>query len=218
MAVKWDVEQGSPEWLQRRLGIPTTSQFHRIVTKGGALSEQRHDYRNELLAERVLKQDLGRVKPTEWMRRGTNLEGEALTHFLRRQRDLYGRRMTLEPGGFITSDDGRVGSSPDRIIKTDNPNLASEAVEIKCPAPWTHVGYLLDGPGDAYVMQVQGQMLVGQFDLVHFYSYHPDFPPYHAISERNNRIIDLLRTRLETFLAEVDAAEATLRKLMGHQL
>jgi hypothetical protein len=214
MSVSWPVEQGSEEWLQKRLGIPTASQFHRIVTKSGALSEMRHDYRNELVAERILKRDLQRVKPTEWMRRGSEMEAEAVRHFLRHQRDTFGRRMQLDPAGFVTTDDGRIGCSPDRIIHTTSANLAKEAVEIKCPAPWTHVGYLLDGPGDNYVMQVQGQMLVGGFDLVHFYSYHPEFPPYYQICERSNRIIDLLHTRLATFLAELDAAEVALRKLI----
>ena len=36
-----DVEQGSRAWIEARLGIPTASEFSRIVTPGGKLSASR---------------------------------------------------------------------------------------------------------------------------------------------------------------------------------
>ena len=36
----YDVEQGSARWYQLRLGRPTTSNFHRIVTAKGEPSKQ----------------------------------------------------------------------------------------------------------------------------------------------------------------------------------
>lgn len=215
MSITYTFEQGSDEWRRKRLGMPTASQFHRIVTKTGALSEQRHDYRNELVAERILGRDLERVRPNEWMRRGIEMEAEAVQHFLRSQRDVFGRRMTLQKVGLITTDDGKVGCSPDRIIQTSSANASREAVEIKCPSPWVHIGYLLDGLGGDYLAQVQGQMLVGEFDLVHFYSYHPDLPPYYTVNERNTGYIDKMATRLTNFLVELESAELAVRRMIA---
>ena len=54
MIVIEDVEQGSQSWIELRLGIPTASQFSRIVTPGGKSSSSRDAYMGELLAEWVL--------------------------------------------------------------------------------------------------------------------------------------------------------------------
>ena len=43
-------QQGSVEWFEARLGIPTASEFSRIVTPTGKLSASRHAYMGELLA------------------------------------------------------------------------------------------------------------------------------------------------------------------------
>ena len=37
-------EQGSAAWVEARLGIPTSSQFSRILTPGGKLSTSRDGY------------------------------------------------------------------------------------------------------------------------------------------------------------------------------
>ena len=46
-------EQGTPEWTQARLGIPTSSNFDRIVTPGGKATtgDRRINYMRKLLAE-----------------------------------------------------------------------------------------------------------------------------------------------------------------------
>jgi hypothetical protein len=51
-------EQGSMDWYRLRMGIPTASQFHKIVTPGGKLSEQRHAYMYRLIAERLLMESM----------------------------------------------------------------------------------------------------------------------------------------------------------------
>ena len=49
-----DLQQGSAEWVKARLGIPTASQFSRIITSTGKLSGQADGYMHELLAESLL--------------------------------------------------------------------------------------------------------------------------------------------------------------------
>jgi hypothetical protein len=62
-------------------------------------------------------------------------------------------------------EDGRVGCSPDGFIGDDG------ILEIKCPKPENHIGYLLDVEGIGYRCQVQGHALadgpeVGRYDFV----------------------------------------------------
>jgi hypothetical protein len=149
------------------------------------------------------------------MQRGIDLEGVAVEHFLMHYRDLSGNEIELDNGGFVTTADGRFGCSPDRIVKRTGGNEPFEAVEIKAPAPWTHVGYLIDGLGDSYQAQVQGQLLVGGFDAVHFYSYHPEFPSYHQYTPRKEGYITRLRVHLLTFQRELEEAEEKLKNLSG---
>ena len=44
MIVVDDVEQGTQAWIELRLGIPTASQFSRIVTPSGKSSSSRDAY------------------------------------------------------------------------------------------------------------------------------------------------------------------------------
>jgi len=149
------------------------------------------------------------------MIRGNDLEPVAVEHFLVHARGLDGNQMELENGGFVTTADGKFGCSPDRVVKHTGGNQPREAVEIKCPAPWTHVGYLIDGLGDSYQAQVQGQMLIGGYDVIHFYSYHPEFPPHYAYTLRNEKFIAKLRIHLMRFVDELEAAEEKLKGMRG---
>ena len=120
----------------------------------------------------------------------------------------FTNEVRLEPGGFVTTDDGRLGSSPDRVLKG-----MKEAVEIKCPAPQTQTRYLLDGPGDDYRAQVQGHLLVGEFQACHFYTYHPQMPPYHKITLPDRHYMAALQSALNAFCDALDVMTARARSL-----
>src|SRR5262245_39055072 len=109
MSIIHRVEQGSVEWHRARLGIPTASQFHRIITPTtGALSKQARPYLYRLVAERMLSEafedDLERV---DWINAGKMNEPRAARAFM----DLT--KCTLDRVGFITDDHHRWGCSPD---------------------------------------------------------------------------------------------------------
>ena len=188
--IRHDVEQGTPEWQQLRLGIPTASSFDRILTpKTMKLSAQARSYALELVAETLIGRPLDEVN-TAWIERGVFLEPEAVKSY-----EFSTDRQT-EKVGFITTDDGLVGASPDRLLVDIN-----GAVEIKCPAPNTHMRYLIDGFGADYVVQVQGQMLVGGFEYVDRYSYHPELPPAIERTYRDEAMIVALKAALDEFNA-----------------
>ena len=71
-----DCEQGSDEWLSARLGVPSASQFSKIVTGKGGKSTQVEAYINQLVAEE-LTGETTLVYVNEHMKRGTELEPDA---------------------------------------------------------------------------------------------------------------------------------------------
>ena len=198
------VEQGSAEWYRLRLGRPTSSNFHRIVTPKGEPSKQAVKYLYRLVAERLLNEtmddEIGFVK---WVAQGKEQEPYAVKQF------EFVNEVELEPGGFVTTNDGRIGASPDRIFKGHK-----ESLEIKSPAPWTQLQYLLEGPDDSYRAQTQGHLLVGdEFEAVHFYAYNPRTPPYHNVILRDHAFQSLLGAALGRFCDILDQQTERARAL-----
>jgi hypothetical protein len=198
------VEQGSVEWYRLRLGKPTSSNFHKIVTPLGAPSKQAIKYLYRLVAERLLHEtmddEIGFVK---WVAQGKEQEPHAVARF------QTVNEVELEPGGFVTTNDGRLGASPDRIFKGHK-----ESLEIKSPAPWTQLQYLLEGPDDAYIAQTQGHLLVGdEFEAVHFYSYNERTPSFHRIILRDPHYQSILAAALDSFCDVLDKTTERARAL-----
>jgi hypothetical protein len=197
-----DCEQGTPAWLNARLGIPTASEFHRVITAAkGELSKQARRYAHQLVAETLLGQPLDAdIGNLEWVLRGKQLEPQAVQQY------HFTTDTETRPVGFITTDDGRLGCSPDRLILGQRGGL-----EIKCTAPTTHMGFLIDGPGDDYRQQVQGQLAVAELEWVDFYGYHPVLPPVLIRTYRDEPYIGKMRTALAEFLDLRDAMLAKAR-------
>ncbi len=150
-------------------------------------------YAHMLLAEIIMGESLDKFPPSFWMERGALMEQEAA--------DLYQFETgyTLDRGGFMTDDKMRWGSSPDRRILDDKGDCIG-FLEIKCPAPWTHVKNLLKKEIDkTYNPQVQGQMLVGDAKFVDWFSYHPDMPPTLIRTNRDDDYISILSEGLIMF-------------------
>lgn len=202
MSIVHKVDQGSREWYRVRIGKPTASMFHKIVTPTGKLSEQRTKYMYRLIAERLLQESMDDPIHSEWMERGREMEPYAATQF------AFLEDCVLEPVGFVTDDTDRIGCSPDRLISGRN-----EAVEIKCPAPWTQIGRLLDGTDADYKPQVQGQLLVGGFERVHLYSYSDRMPAVHLITLPDPYFQKQLERHVWDFCDQLEDATYRARKM-----
>ncbi len=194
-----DVQQGSDEWHALRLGIPTGSQFSRIVTPTGKLSESRHKLMSELLAERYIGQEKESFTSAA-MDRGHGMEAEAVAHYEAK------RRIDSVRVGFVTNAARTVGVSPDRFL--GDPEL----LEVKCPNPETHMSYLLasidsvkrKSVAQEYKPQVQGQLwLTGRQKCVTL-SYCPGFPPAVLEAERDDKYIEILATEVSLFSADLE--------------
>lgn len=190
----FDVSQRSPEWYAVRIGVATASCFDKIMTPAKRqFSKSADDYAHQLIAEMFTGKNLEKFKPTYWMEHGTQYEMDAMK--------LYALETgyTLDRGGFMTNDEVTVGCSPDvRVL--DSAGRVIGAAEIKCPAPDTHVANLLRDEIDPdYLLQVQGQIMVGDFGFVDWYSYNPDMPPKLIRTYPDEEVIADMRTNLEKF-------------------
>ena len=194
-----DVEQGGLEWMQERLGIPTASQFDRLVTpKTKKPSSARAGYRAELLASWLMGQphDWG---STEWTERGNDLEPEARKFY------EFERGVEVDEVGFVLRDDGKTGGSPDGLVEDDG------ILEIKCPMAVKHVRYLL-GEDPDYTGQVQGYMYLTDRKWCDIMSYHENIPPVIHRVERDEEHIAALVAVLDPFIEQLDADKARLAK------
>lgn len=191
--IRIECEQGSAEWAKARSGIPTASNFHRIVTpKTGRLSESSHAYLCELLAERMLGVSLD-DSMSEWMERGKELEESAVAYY-ELQKDTE-----TEEVGFCLRDDRSAGCSPDRLVGDDG------GLEIKCPSAAVHVAYLIDPP-HKYRPQIQGSLWVTGREWWDFLSYNPILPPALIRFERDEDYIEKLAAAVGAFSERLEEA------------
>ena len=202
--IRLDCPQGSEEWIQARLGIPTASQFHRLITpRTGKLSSQAAGYAYELLAEELLGHPVDEGA-SDFMARGTQLEKSAID-FYEFTQDVHTERV-----GFILRDDKLTGCSPDRLVGEDG------GLEIKCPSAKVHVGYMLDADADAYRCQVQGALWLTGRAWWDWLSYNPELPPVLIRFERDEAFIEKLAATVDQFINYLD--ECRLKLVAGGYL
>ena len=154
--------QGSPDWFQLRRGRPTGSEFGRIVTPAkGELAKGGDTYAAELVAE-SLGWYKGEFKGSPDTERGNRLEKEAL-RWLRLHHGIKTRQV-----GFLLSDCGRYGCSPDAIAEDGCP------VEVKAPDLHTFIKWhIAGGLPDDHKAQCHGEMILTAAEFCYFVAY-PD--------------------------------------------
>jgi predicted phage-related endonuclease len=184
-----DVSQRTLDWSRLHVGIPTASGFHNLVTPEFRLrdGEMVKSYLYLKIAEEWRDAPVMDIS-TFAIEQGDLLEGEAKPFW-----ELETGKKLREVG-FITTDDGKAGCSPDGLIDDDN------GLEIKCPTAQMHVKYLLDGalPKD-YAAQVHGSMFVTGFPRWTFMSYRRNFPPFILEVQRDEKIIANIREAVNIF-------------------
>jgi hypothetical protein len=113
----------------------------------------------------------------------------------------------VEQVGFCTLDDGTFGCSPDSLVGDDG------MLEIKCPSPAVHVGYLLgDKLPTTYRAQVQSQLFVTGRAWCDFLSYHPDLPPLLVRVEPDPKWHAKFAEELEKFTALLASKMSALKE------
>ena len=185
-----DYEQRSPEWFAARLGIPTASNFAKLITPTGKPCASADGYINELAAERITGKRV-EIYVNEAMQRGTDLEPEARSFF------EFVTNFTVDEAPLCLHDTLDAGASPDGFV-------GNALLEIKCPSGSTQVEYLRAGIlPPKYIPQVQGQLWITGKASAYFISYHPDFKPLIIQVERDEEFILKLEVEVVKALLKI---------------
>jgi hypothetical protein len=159
-----DVAQGSQEWLEARAGVVTASEADELVTPLGKVRTGKDV--EKYLARKLAEKWQGPLPANTFWNADQGHFGE---------QDVIGWyefkfNVEVQRVGFITTDDGLFGVSPDGLE-------ASRGLEIKSPGPSTQVRYLLSGEVPAeYIGQVQMGLWVTKYPCWRFISKRNPYP------------------------------------------
>lgn len=209
----WLIRQGTAEWYAARQGIPTASEFHHIITPAKMqISASRRPYQCRLIAERMLNWQADSLDKIQHIQDGKRNEPYAAV-----QLEMICEIETI-PIGFVKTDDGRWGASPDRVsgVNKDRTSV-NTVIEIKGPSIPKQFEYLLLGQNTDYRAQVQGQLLTAEADKAVFYSYSPHTPHYLCETGRDEVFIKALRAALDQFTDELEEMWERAKKLGAYQ-
>jgi hypothetical protein len=182
-----DLAQYSEAYDRLKLGIPTSSNFHKIITPQGKPSKQWRGYACVLIAERILQQKI-EFYNSPAMERGLIVEADAADWY------EFDQDVTTQRVGFITDCDQTMGCSPDRLVGEEG------LLEIKAPLPHTQVEYWISGEvSERFRPQLQGQLYISQRSWVDIVCWHDVLPKIVMRVEPDEKFIKTLDRELQIF-------------------
>ncbi len=200
-----DCQQGTLEWTKLHVGIPTASGLDNLLTPEFELrkGELPKTYVYKKVAEKFQGRPLIDLSASSFMlEQGMIVEEEARPWYALE----YDKK--INQVGFITTDDGRFGCSPDGLIITEGglPETFT-GLEIKSPSAHTHVKYLVNGvlPKE-YIAQVYGSMFVTGFKRWMFVSYRRGFPALVLEIYRDEKAMSAIARAIDSFHSDFDRA------------
>lgn len=183
----FEFDQYSEEYGKKKLGLPTASNFHKILTPKGKPSDQWQNYAYHLIAERILSRQVDTYTSPQ-MENGLEMEPVAVSWY------ECANDIDTKVVGFVTNDEATIGCSPDRLVGEDG------ILQIKCPMPHTQVRYWLEGKlEDKHLPQLQGELFVTGRKWVDIVSWHPELPRITIRVERDEVYIACLNKLISDF-------------------
>lgn len=170
MKITHDVEQGSPEWLEMRLGLITCSEISAIRADG----EGAQTYINGLAYERITGESSSVFEGNDWTKRGQELEPVA--------RQMYEKKTGISVYMISFVENKGFGYSPDGLIlqsKTapEDTHRFCGGLEIKVKQPSEQIHILRTGEiPKKHLDQLHGGMSCAELDWIDFVSYCPNLP------------------------------------------
>lgn len=193
-----DCEQGSPEWLQARVGNVTASRVAEVIgkIKNGNYSKDRLNYMEELQAE-LATGYASETYVTAEMQFG--IDNEPLA------RSAYEAKngVFIDRVGFVLHPRiTHCGASPDGMVGPDG------GVEIKIPKTVTHLRYRrLKVVPEEYKPQMYLNMACTERDWWDFFSYDPrckgDMRVFQVRLYRDEKVISDMESEILKFLEEL---------------
>ncbi len=196
-----DCIQGTKEWDACRLAIPTASNFGKILTATGKISDSRTEYMIQLACEAVSGRSEDSFQSYR-MKEGTKLEAES--------RRVYAmdHEVEVKQVGFVYKDERRMfGCSPDGLI---DPNGGFETKDAKFTVQYDR---LMDGKMvTGHIPQVQGNLYTCEREYWEWQSYCSGLPYLLIRNYRDEKYISRLSEELEKFCYEL---AGMIKKLKG---
>jgi len=195
---RFDIQQGTDEWLALRRGVITASTIGKLLTPTGkaAKNDSSRTQLLLLLAERLTGESEASFYNDD-MARGHLLEPLA--------RDLYAKSYApVQECGFVTCDfDGTtIGYSPDGLVGDDG------LIEIKAPRPKGHLRSLLSGEVPTeYMAQLMTGLAVTGRAWIDYISFSPGLPLYVNRCYREE-------TAIAQLIGAAQTAEAQLAEML----
>ena len=198
-----DVEQGSDEWLEARLGLPTASEMHCLLSNGRLLppfGEGALTLLDRLAAERFTGLSASGFTGNSHTERGHVVEPIAVQAYVD---SGHASAMDVIEAGIMLAKG--VGASPDRLIGTDG------GLEIKSKNGKGMVTLLRNGAIDkAHITQMQINMWVSGRKWWDYFVYCDGLPPFYQRFEPDLELHAKLDERVPLFLALLDELEQAL--------
>lgn len=174
MIIHRNIEQGTQEWLDLRLGLITCSEISSIRADGKGAQT----YINGLAYERITGVSSSVFEGNKWTERGHELEEVA--------RKLYEEKtgLTVEQVSFI--ENKGFGYSPDGLVANNS------AIEIKTKQPSEQIEILRsDAIPKKHLDQLYGGLLCGELYFIDFVSYCENLPIFIKRLYRKDCLVQL---------------------------
>lgn len=198
-----DVEQGSPEWLEARLGLPTASMMHCLLVNGRMLppfGEGALTLLDKLAYERFTGQPDGDFVGNNSTDRGHIIEPIAVQAYID---SGYAVADDVTEAGIML--DKGVGASPDRLIGVDG------GLEVKSKNGKGIVTLLRNGKIDPkHITQIQINLWVSGRSWWDYFVYCDGVSPFYQRFVPDVKIHAKLDERVPLFLALLDELEQAL--------
>lgn len=192
-----DCTQGSPEWHQARLGIPTASNFKSVLAKSAEM-KMRKTYMHRLAGEIITGVPAETYQSAD-MARGNIMEDEA--------RNAYAFTHDADPQriGFVRN--GNCGCSPDSFLGADG------ILEIKTQKAELLVATIeADKFPSEHVAQCQGTLAVTGRKWADLCIYWPGMPLFVKRAYRDEDYIRALMDELARFNFELNGLVERIRR------
>ena len=194
MQIIHELEQGSPEWLEARLGIVTMSRLSALLVNGKSASgfgKDAYTYMNQLIGERITGELDDSFQGNRHTERGHELEPLARQLYA----DTTGNE-AVEVGIILNHG---AGYSPDGLVSNDG------LIEIKTKQPKHQIEVLLAGeiPKD-HIAQCQGGLWISEREWIDFVSYWPGMPLFVKRAYRDEKMIRTIAERVDAFYEEME--------------
>lgn len=165
MKITHDIEQGSTEWLDMRLGLITCSEISSIRADGAGAQS----YINALAYERITGESSSVFEGNDWTKRGQELEPVARQMYEQKTNTTVTMVSFVENKGF--------GYSPDGLIYGSQPMWHEGGIEIKVKQPAEQIHILRTGEiPKKHMDQLIGGLACAELDWIDFVSYCPNLP------------------------------------------